>query len=273
MMRVALLLVVSMPTVCSAGAAMVRSKSSRQPPKGLATQEDLSTGFDGAEDLPTVKATKVGTTVSSSTVAKAGASGPTFDKDDSSADHPNVVDTIPHNYDTNPIESEESGSSIPMFLFIACGGGAVAWLYASDQKRQEAKDKASAAMQLVEPLVRDAMNAMGEATKAAGQAQRHVQTISNAATNASVHLRATGLQPGYKKMGSDDDELLQEEVQEPDPCANPAMGLDYFMDEEPEEVPNLVEQAPPLDLFADTVQCPNVLEAHAPAPAAALLDF
>lgn len=254
-MHVTLLLVACVPILCSAGphAGVVRSKSNRKPPRGLATHEDLTMGFNGAEDLPPVKAAKVNTAVSSSIVAKAGPLGPNFDHGDSSSeDQPLVVDSIPHNYQKNPVDADDSGSNIPMFLFLACGGGAVAWLYASEQKREGAKDKASAVMQLLEPMVRDAMTAIGEGVKLAG-----------AANNAAVNLRAAGLRHSYQKVGQEEDELLDEEPE--DPCTNPASGLD--IDDEPEEVPTLVQQAAPLDLFTDNPP----LEPSAPAPA--LLEF
>merc|ERR1719387_3175947 len=96
MMRI-VLAVASLAVLCSAG--VVRSKASRQPPKGLATQQDLSTGFDGAEDLPPLKSTKVSTAITSSAVVKAGSSGPSFDHAENSEEHPNVVDTIPYERD------------------------------------------------------------------------------------------------------------------------------------------------------------------------------
>lgn len=251
MMRAVLIVVGFLPFLCSAGGGMVRSKSTRVPPKGLASQEDLTTGFEGAEDLPTIKATKVTTAISSSgAVPKAGSSGPTFDKD-GSEEHPNVVDSIPHNYDTNAPEADDSGSSIPMLLFLCCGAGCVAWMYTTQEKRNEAKDKAGAMMQMLQPLVQDAMGAIGEVVKTAGHA-------SNAAANAagSAQWKLAGMQSSYQKVSSrDDDELINEEPEEVDEYANAAAGMEsQFMDyeDEPEDVPNLVEHAPPpLDLFAD----------------------
>lgn len=257
MMRAVFLAVASLaslPVLCNAGGGMVRSKSSRVPPKGLASQEDLSTGYDGAQDLPTVKATKVTTAISSSAVVKAGASGPTFGGDDSTEEHPNVVDTIPHNYDTSLVGADDSGSSLPMLLFLVCGGGCVAWLYTTPEKRNEAKDKADSVMRLLGPMVQEAMGAIGEVVKTAGHAQ-------NALNGASVHLRAAGLQSSYQKVGShDDDELIKDEPKEEDPYANAAAGMESMfqdMDDEDQDVPTLVEQAPPpLDLFTDNMAAP-----------------
>jgi hypothetical protein len=247
---------------------MVRSKATRKPPKGLASQEDLTTGFEGAEDLPTVKATKVTTSITSGgQVPKAGSSGPTFDKDDGSSDHPNVVDTVPYEKDYEIPVVDDSGSGIPMFLFIVCGAGCVAWVYMNDNRRNEVKDKAGAVMQMMGPLVQDAMAAMTEVMKTAGQAQLAARNAANAAANSSAHLRAVGMQSSYQRVGSsdNDDDLMQEEPEAHDPYANPAAGMESsFLDEacmdEPEDAPALIQQAPPLDLFADSPAPPPALD-------------
>lgn len=240
---------------------MVRSKSNRKVPKHLDDQKGLTTGFEGAEDLPTMKpsAIKVSTAITSSAVAKAGSSGPTFDKDESFSEHPNVVETIPHNYDTNPVEMNNSGSSLPMLLFLACGAGCVAWMYASQQKKQEAKDKMGAFMQMFGPLVQDAMAAIGEVVKTAGQAQTRARHVAGSASFPARAAESLFKPSGYQKVvgSEDDDELVNDQPEEYDPYANAAAGMEeHLLEDQQEDVPNLVEQAPPLDLFADNVGPP-----------------
>jgi len=238
MMRI-VLVVASLVGLCSAGvqrSGVVRSKEMRVPPKGLATQEDLATGFNGAQDLPTMEKVKVETDIKQSVVVKAGDSGPSFDHDENSSDHPNVVDSIPYEKHDDfeiPVLTD-SGSSIPMFLFLVCGGSVVAWLYTTEQRRTEVKDKAGAVMQMFGPLVQDAMAAMG---------------VASAAANS--------LHSSYKKVGSDDeDDLMRDEHKEEDPY-NPSAGMESQFLDRSEDAPDHVEQGgPPLDLFADGCTVP-----------------
>jgi len=267
MMRIAIL--VAFMTIRCDAERMVRTKSSGQVvAKKLSTQQDMSTGFNGAEDVPTVQQTKgkaplgVATKVKAThvkatmsyhgAVPKAGEGGPSFDKVDDSHDHsPNVIDSIPHNTD-------DSGSSIPMFLFLACGGSCVAWLYVSEQKRSEAKNKAGAMMQMMTPLVQDAMRAIGAAANMSSVAREA------AANMGSTARQAAGLNgTSYQRVSSEDnDELLEEEPEEEDPYANPSAGMESaFVDDELEQVPDLMEQPPPpLDLFADNIVPPVSLD-------------
>jgi len=206
--------------------------------KKAAEDKTLDTGFNNAEDLPTVKNPKqisVGADTKSSTPAKAGASGPSFHSDDSNSEHPNVVDA-PFQYDTQQTgggEPAEGGSSLPMLLFLACGGAAIAWMYTTEQSRNQAKDKANSAMQMFGPLVNEAMGAVGPALQAATSAVGLVK-------NTSIHTRFAVPSFPQKAVSNDDDDLMAdddgEHAKASDPYSDPSAGMNFF-DDEPEVLP------------------------------------
>jgi hypothetical protein len=248
MMHLSFIINTLMITSCAGAATMVRSKGKYGTPRIAPEDKTMTTGFSNAEDLPTLAENgKANTALSASTVAKAGASGPSFSSEDGNGEHPNVVDKMA--YDTQNSTEQSQSSSLPMFLFLACGSGAIAWMYASEEKRSQAKDKANAAMHMLGPLVQEAVGAVGIAMQGASSA-------TNAVRHTSIHSRFLQ-QSSYQRVSCDDDDLIAEdEEDELDDGCNLAAGIEESFidqmaeDELLEDVPQLMEvQPPPLDLF------------------------
>lgn len=260
MMRLSLIVAALMVTFCAGERVkqVVRNKHfqgiHRIAPEDL---KAMTTGFSNSEDVPTLaEKGKVNSATSVSTVTKADASGPSFSSEDDREEHPNVVDKFQYDTQNSIADQSESSISLPMLLFLACGAAAITWTYASEEKRSEAKDKANSAMQMVGPLVQEAVGALSIAMQGASAA-------SNVARHTSIHSRFLQ-QSSYQQVGSDDqDDLMAEDDEhELDDRCNLAAGIEEsFVDTDmPEEVPQLMQVKPPLDLLDDS----------APAP---LLDF
>jgi len=233
------------------GSAAPAAQSAPKPAKEDKTME---TGFNGAvEDLPTIanpKQITVETTKTSSTVAKAGASGPSFHSDDSNEEHPNIVDKIQYDTQASSGGDAESGSNFSMFLILACFGGVIAWVKTSEQNRSLAKDKASSALGMVGPLVQEAMGAMGTVKDLSGSLNGHFK-------NASFHTRLFEQAPHQRDNTSGDDaELIAD-----DDAIRRAMAMaESSYDDDSSQVPSLVQHAPALDLFNDSQPAPVPLD-------------
>jgi len=114
---------------------------------------------------------------------------PSFTKDEGSGDDPNIVETIPY------ANSEISMSMLP---FLACAAVMMVWITLKEQRK---KSKADGVKGMMAPLVQDAMGAIGEVTRATGKAQMQAQAA---------------LQSSFQKVGSEYDELLNDEPEKKD---------------------------------------------------------
>jgi len=190
--------------------------------KAGATKLDFSAAIS-ASSVPTVH-------------SRSDTEGPSFDSHDHHDDYP----IITHKVDSTAqrerakqssglAEEEESGSSIPMFLFMACGGAVIGWVYMTAQSR---KDKASALSGMFAPLVQDAMGAIGIASKWQSSYQR-----------VGKDDRMDDLMDDDHDAGAKDRSLGEQPMNVDLPAA-------VDVDDEPEQAPALIPQISASDLLA-----------------------
>lgn len=148
-------------------------------------------------------------------------------------EEPNVVDKVSH---ARSDDAEDSGNPMFQFIFLACGGGAVAWLFLSKQLRtwqhdvdfrmqfekkfKKPSDTAMRMHSMLEPIVKDAQAAIGGAVQAADKAQKKCfKKAVNAVAQSSSQQKA------------DDNDLLTFESEE---------FQENLLDDEDDKVPTLV---------------------------------
>lgn len=233
------------------------SRTKKKFNEPLAAQE--SSGFDNAEDVPSIAQTgrqtpqteilnipppktagkmQVEVVSSSVPVVTKAESLPHDNEQGDDGEHPNVIDSIPYENPADVLDDlGESGSSLQMFFFVACGACALAWFYT--QKRSQ-NDKASdriMVQQLLDVVSRQWCRLVITASDAASKNDK-----ADSAKNMFRPLvqEAIGALGSVGKTQCDDEDDLLADAEED---IDPTVGLeDSFFDKEDDLLANAQEK-------------------------------